>query len=99
MVKPKGGRGHTAPYEQKHVRVPLPVLEQVNKIIDDYRTVVLTGEKSSETNSPSCAEIESCIKLVNRFLDEEKISQESFDRPTRNNQNLKRFFDWLNELR
>jgi len=35
--KPKGGRGKRAPYETTVVRVPNPVLEQVEEICDAYR--------------------------------------------------------------
>ena len=37
MNKPKGGRGKRAPYETTVVRVPDPVLEQVEAICDAYR--------------------------------------------------------------
>lgn len=45
MSKPKGGRGKKAPYETTVVRVPDPVLEQVEAICDSYRN----GEVASET--------------------------------------------------
>lgn len=35
--KPKGGRGKKAPYETTVIRVPNPVLEQVEAICDAYR--------------------------------------------------------------
>ena len=34
MAKPKGGRGKTAAYETTHIRVPLPLKERVQKIIE-----------------------------------------------------------------
>jgi hypothetical protein len=37
VSKPKGGRGKKAPYETTVVRVPDPVLEQVEAICDAYR--------------------------------------------------------------
>jgi hypothetical protein len=35
---PKGGRGKKAPYETQTVRVPLPCLESVQSIMDEFRT-------------------------------------------------------------
>lgn len=37
MTKPVGGRGIKAPYKTRVVRVPEPVLDQVQTIIDAYR--------------------------------------------------------------
>ena len=37
MDKPKGGRGKKAPYETTHMRVPLPLKAQIEKLIEDYR--------------------------------------------------------------
>lgn len=37
MSKPKGGRGKRAPYDTTVVRVPDPVLDQVETICDAYR--------------------------------------------------------------
>lgn len=36
MVKPKGGRGKVAPYKSTHVRVPEPIKEQIQRLIDDW---------------------------------------------------------------
>lgn len=41
MNKPLGGRGIKAPYESTHMRVPLPLKEQFEAIIEDYRTSVM----------------------------------------------------------
>ena len=37
MSKPVGGRGKKAPYETQQMRVPVPVKEEVNELITDYR--------------------------------------------------------------
>lgn len=44
MVKPKGGRGLTAPYETTHVRVPVPIKDQVDKLVNDYREQLLGSQ-------------------------------------------------------
>lgn len=50
MSKPKGGRGRKAPYETTVVRVPDPVLEQVEAICDAYRNGEVLSEKKPVTD-------------------------------------------------
>lgn len=42
-MKPKGGRGHTAPYSTQMVRTPIPLKNQVEEIITEYREFVSAG--------------------------------------------------------
>jgi len=44
-MKNKGfvGRGNKAPYEQTHMRIPLPIKPQVEAIVAEYRASVLNG--------------------------------------------------------
>lgn len=42
--KPKGGRGHTAPYQTTHLRVPTAIKEQLQLVIDEYREQVISGQ-------------------------------------------------------
>jgi len=42
--KPKGGRGHTAPYTTTHLRVPTAIKEQLQLAVDNYKELVLSGE-------------------------------------------------------
>jgi selenocysteine lyase/cysteine desulfurase len=44
MAKPKGGRGLTAPYQTTHLRVPVPIKEELEKIINQYRQSVLEDQ-------------------------------------------------------
>jgi hypothetical protein len=37
MVKPVGGRGIKAPYKTTHVRVPIPVKHEVERLIEQFR--------------------------------------------------------------
>ncbi len=41
--KPKGGRGHKAPYKTKTVRVPEPILYQIETLCDTFRQASLEG--------------------------------------------------------
>jgi CHASE3 domain sensor protein len=45
VSKPKGGRGKKAPYDTTVVRVPNPVLAEVEQIIDAYRNGGFTESK------------------------------------------------------
>ena len=43
-MKPKGGRGKTAPYKTTHLRVPEPIKDRIQSLIDDYRENLLNQE-------------------------------------------------------
>lgn len=94
-MQPKGGRGKTAPYAQTHIRVPLPIKDRVQQIIDEYRVYAIENNNSNVDEFISTIEIEMCYKMVIVFTNEVGISSESFEKPTRDNHNLKRFRDWL----
>lgn len=98
MPKPKGGRGHKAPYKQVMVRCPLPVEDKVKQIIAEFRQEVITGEAERrqiplDLNSES--PIESALKLVDEFTSEIGQTEHLYDRTRRNNVNLAKFRDWL----
>lgn len=38
MSKPVGGRGKKAPYETTHVRVPLPVKDRVEELVEQFKS-------------------------------------------------------------
>jgi thiamine phosphate synthase YjbQ (UPF0047 family) len=50
-----GGRGKKAPYKTSVVRVPVPVLEQVEKIIQEYRDSLETGLLPPSVGHPTKA--------------------------------------------
>jgi hypothetical protein len=90
MIKPKGGRGQKAPYETAQVRVPVPIKPQVERLIEKYRTSVLQG--SNESGGDSSDEVLAALKLVDRFIEERYLTTKM---GTRDNTNLKRFREWL----
>lgn len=53
MVKPLGGRGKKAPYESSVLRVPNPLLPEFEERIERYRTFVVNGDisKNSQTEN------------------------------------------------
>lgn len=48
MPKPKGGRGKTAPYQTRQVRVPEPIISQVDKLIEKYQEYIAAGGSPAE---------------------------------------------------
>ena len=66
MSKPLGGRGKVAPYETSHVRVPLPVKDKVNKIIEDYRLSIIDGINTQDTVLITFSESKSLAKKLLR---------------------------------
>jgi hypothetical protein len=95
MLNSRGGRGKKAPYEQTHMRVPLPIKARVAAIIDAYRASVLGDDAAAEEPKAAPSEVSAALKLLQRFLKDGGIDRTSYDRPTRDNRNLKRFEQWL----
>lgn len=70
MSKPKGGRGKKAPYETTVVRVPDPVLDQVESICDAYR-------RSQESSIPKpVTDFDSIRDQVNQWRKNAKVGKE-----------------------
>lgn len=61
MNKPLGGRGKKAPYETHTIRVPVPILQKVEQMVDDYRNLVINGEESEFEKYPNLA---ACVTPV-----------------------------------
>lgn len=55
MNKPKGGRGKVAPYESTHVRVPLPIKPKVDRMVEEYRELILSN-KEPEREKFNCSD-------------------------------------------
>ena len=69
--KPVGGRGHKVPYQSRTVRVPEPIIEQIQTICDTYRKAVLKGHlkniKEQEESKPN--------QSINRLTKNEAIQE------------------------
>jgi hypothetical protein len=50
MEKPVGGRGKKAPYQTITIRVPLPIKDKVEKLIEEYRLSLLNDEDNNQSN-------------------------------------------------
>lgn len=54
MDKPRGGRGHTAPYDTKQMRVPVGLEPQIQELISRYREWISksVSEGNANANNP-----------------------------------------------
>ena len=71
MNKPLGGRGKKAPYETTHLRIPVPIKTDIEKLIDNYRLSVIDG---IETHDNGLMSVEDA-KLLTRKLIKSKTSK------------------------
>lgn len=71
MNKPLGGRGKKAPYETTHLRIPVPIKNDIEKLIENYRLSVIDG---IETHDNGLMSVEDA-KLLTRKLIKSKISK------------------------
>lgn len=69
----KGGRGHKAPYESTHVRVPLPIKDQVLELIEQYR---VNGELTPSTD----LSLDEAVKKATAILAQKKSAKLSMQK-------------------
>jgi hypothetical protein len=78
MDKPIGGRGKKAPYETTHVRIPVDLKSQVEKLVEDYRNNgLVVSNQNSQQSSPS--ESINYRQFVDSMIDEFKKNGMYFD--------------------
>jgi hypothetical protein len=65
MSLPKGGRGKKAPYKTQQMRVPLPIKDDVNKLIAAYRGLI---EKHQVINTNDLESLKNEILNLNTAL-------------------------------
>ncbi|HEY9295653.1 MAG TPA: hypothetical protein VIQ31_04630 [Phormidium sp.] len=71
--KHKGGKGFKSPYETTHMRIPLPLKNQIAKAKEDYDNFIENGGEPNNPpaflNSPEkINEILSCLHYLKRFV-------------------------------
>lgn len=67
----KGGPGHRAPYRTTHLRVPEPIKDQIQAIIDDYKMGALAKQPATLPDRPgsiSQEKIQDAIALLEESL-------------------------------
>lgn len=68
MPKPKGGRGHAAPYDTKLMRVPVPLSDQAQQLIERYQDFIAGGGEAYAP--PPLLDAIASDKVVNEFDEE-----------------------------
>ena len=51
MSKPLGGRGQKAPYQTKSKRIPIELEQEIDSMIEAYRSLVIDGIETTKTNN------------------------------------------------
>lgn len=78
-----GGRGKTAPYETTHVRVPLPLKEVIQAVVDNYRWTQhipsIDDLKQKEVKEEPCYE-DVAIEIAKQILKSKKSAKASMEK-------------------
>lgn len=69
----KGGRGVKAPYETTHVRVPVPIKDKVQQIIDDYKNGI-------SSNDDELVDYQQALDLAKQILSQKKSAKISLQK-------------------
>jgi hypothetical protein len=73
MVKPVGGRGHTAPYKTMVVRIPIDLQEQVEEIVEKFRDDLEMGITRVD---PDNDKISKLSRIINKYKLASKSSRD-----------------------
>lgn len=81
----KGGRGHKAPYETTHIRVPVPIKEEVDKLVNKYKECVLQGDKVDINFSSVQSDLisitpDDAIQIAQSILKQKKSAKASLEK-------------------
>lgn len=69
----KGGRGHKAPYETTHVRIPLPIKDRVEALSNAFKN----GEILQTDNSLTQDKI---VEIAQKIISQKKSSRVSLEK-------------------
>jgi hypothetical protein len=67
MVKPVGGRGHTAPYKTMVVRIPVDLQERVEEMVKKFRDDLEIGTTRVDSDNDR-------ISKLSRIIDKYKLA-------------------------
>jgi hypothetical protein len=73
MSKPVGGRGHKAPYQTMTIRIPIDVKQQVEEIVERFRSGDL---ESTQTDDSDNNRISQLTTIVERYKAVAKSSRD-----------------------
>ena len=72
MPKPLGGRGHKAPYQTMTIRIPIDVKQQVDELVERFRS----GDLELAKNDNSDNRISQLTTIIERYKQESKSSRD-----------------------
>ncbi len=89
MEKPKGGRGQTAPYETKQMRVPTPMEPQIQELITRYRDWISESarQRLGSSNPPKLLDkladkLPGSYSIISRDdLEEDEEEEDTYEEP------------------
>jgi hypothetical protein len=73
MSKPVGGRGHKAPYQTMTIRIPIDVKQQVEEIVEGFRSNNLA---STQTDDSERNRISQLTTIIERYKAAAKSSRD-----------------------
>jgi hypothetical protein len=73
MSKPVGGRGHKAPYQTMTIRIPIDVKEQVEEIVERFRSSDLEVAKTDGSDNNRRSQL---TAIVERYKTAAKSSRD-----------------------
>ena len=73
MPKPVGGRGHKAPYQTMTIRIPIDVKQQVEEIVERFRSSNL---ESTQTEQGDLNRISQLTAIIERYKEISKLSRD-----------------------
>jgi len=73
MTTYKGGRGVKAPYDSITMRVPMPIKDKVQQMVDDYRN-------NQDINSDEILDINTVVDLARDILSQKKNAKTSLQK-------------------
>ena len=74
MSKHLGGRGNKAPYETTHVRVPVPIKVEIERLIDEFR------EGRTQQQENSLTSLEDALETARELLKQKKSARVSLEK-------------------
>jgi hypothetical protein len=79
MATNKGGRGLKAPYETTHVRVPVPIKDKVQQLIDDYKNNQDTQQVNQQYDQQdnNLIDFDKAVELARQVLKQKKSARVS----------------------
>jgi hypothetical protein len=73
MSKPVGGRGHKAPYQTMTIRIPIDVKQEVEEIVERFRSGDLEVVKNDGSDNNRISQM---TAIIERYKEISKLSRD-----------------------